>query len=284
MNKKIIIIDGNSLIHRAYHGMRPLITKDGVCTHGVYGFLRMLELLIKKEKPQGLGVAFDVGRTFRHDMYESYKDGRKSTPEDLKSQFPLLKEALNYLGIPVLEARGFEADDILGTVSKIGGENRDNIILVTGDKDAFQLIDRNTTLYLTRKGLSQIEKLDEKALEENYGFSPKQVPDIKGLQGDSSDNIKGVIGIGSKTALSLIKEYGSLEEVYRNLDKIKGKVKKNLIDYKDEAFFSRKLVTIYKDVPIDYNHLEYSIDNLGIKLNYRIFLKGLKLKIFSKDT
>ena len=283
MNKKIIIIDGNSLIHRAYHGMSPLTTKEGVYTHGVYGFLRMLELLIKEEKPDGLGVAFDVGKTFRHELYEGYKDGRKSTPEDLKSQFPLLKEALNYLGIPVLEAEGFEADDILGTVSKIGGENQDNVILVTGDKDAFQLIDRYTTLYLTRKGLSQIEKLDEKALEENYGFSPKQAPDIKGLQGDPSDNIKGVMGIGSKTALSLIKEYGSLEGIYENLEQIKGKVKENLTNYQDEAFFSRKLGTIYKDVPIDYNHLEYSIDKLGSKEKLQGLFKKLEIKNVFKE-
>ena len=283
MNKKIIIIDGNSLIHRAYHGMRPLTTKEGEYTHGVYGFLRMLELLIKEEQPDGLGVAFDVGKTFRHDMFEDYKAGRKSTPDDLRSQFPLLKEALNNLGIPVLEAEGYEADDILGTVSRLGGENKDQIILVTGDKDAFQLIDQYTTLYLTRKGLSQIEKLDEKALLESYGFTPKQAVDIKGLQGDPSDNIKGVLGIGSKTALNLVTKYGDLEGIYENIEELKGKVKENLIKYQESAFFSRELGKIHDQVPIDYNHLEYSIDKYGNKDKLQELFKRLEIKNVFKE-
>lgn len=283
MNKKIIIIDGNSLIYRAYHGMRPLTTKEGIYTHGVYGFLRMLESLVKEEQPDGLGVAFDVGKTFRHEMYEGYKEGRKKTPEDLKSQFPLLKEALGDLGIPVLEKEGFEADDILGTVSKLGGEKGDQVILVTGDKDAFQLIDKNTTLYLTRKGLSQIEKLDEDGLRENYGFTPKEAIDIKGLQGDPSDNIKGVRGIGSKTALNLVCKYGSLEGIYEHIDELKGKMKENLIEQKEDAFFSREIGIIKKDVPIEYNDLEYSIDKYGSRKKLKELFKKLEIKNVFKD-
>ncbi len=265
MDKKIIIIDGNSLLHRAYHGMRPLTNKDGEYTHGVYGFLRMLENLIKDEKPDGLGVAFDIGRTFRHDMCDTYKAGRKETDVELKSQFPILKEALRYMGIPVLEAEGFEADDILGTVGKIGTSNKDHIILVTGDKDGFQLINDYTTLYLTRKGLSEIEKLTPEKLLTEYGFTPKQAIDIKGLQGDPSDNIKGVLGIGAKTALKLIQQYGTIEGIYENIEDLKGKVKENLIKYKEDALFCRELGTIYLDVPIDYNHLEFSLEKLGNK-------------------
>lgn len=283
LNKKIIIIDGNSLLHRAYHGMRPLTNKEGEYTHGIYGFLRMLENLIKDEKPDGLGVAFDVGRTFRHDLCEHYKAGRKETAVELKSQFPLLKEALRYMGIPVLEAEGFEADDILGTVGKIGSENKDNIILVTGDKDAFQLINDYTTLYLTRKGLSEIEKLNPKKLMDDYGFTPKQAIDIKGLQGDPSDNIKGVLGVGAKTALKLIQEYGDIEGIYDNIEDLKGKVKENLIKYKEDAYFSRHLGTINQDVPIDYNHLEYSIAELGDKEKLIELFKRLEFNNVFKD-
>lgn len=283
LDKKIIIIDGNSLLHRAYHGMRPLTNKDGEYTHGIYGFLRMLETLVKDEKPDGLGVAFDVGRTFRHDLCDHYKAGRKETAPELKSQFPLLKEALRYMGIPVLEAEGFEADDILGTVGKIGTENKDNIILVTGDKDAFQLINNYTTLYLTRKGLSEIEKLNPEKLMEDYGFTPKQAIDIKGLQGDPSDNIKGVPGVGAKTALSLIQQYGNIEDIYENIEDLKGKVKENLIKYKEEAFFSRYLGTINQEVPIDYNHLEYSIDQLGDKEKLIELFKRLEFNNVFKD-
>jgi len=265
LDKKIIIIDGNSLLHRAYHGMRPLTNKEGEYTHGIYGFLRMLENLIKDEKPDGLGVAFDVGRTFRHDMCDTYKAGRKETDIELKSQFPLLKEALRYMGIPVLEAEGFEADDILGTVGEIGTNNKDHIILVTGDKDGFQLINEYTTLYLTRKGLSEIEKLTPEKLFADYGFTPKQAIDIKGLQGDASDNIKGVLGVGAKTALKLIQQYGTIEGIYENIEELKGKVKENLIKYKEDALFCRELGTIYKEVPIEYNHLEFSLEKLGNK-------------------
>lgn len=283
LNKKIIIIDGNSLLHRAYHGMRPLTNKEGEYTHGIYGFLRMLENLIKEEQPDGIGVAFDIGRTFRHDLCDHYKAGRKETDPELKSQFPLLKEALRYMGIPVLEAEGFEADDILGTVGRIGTENQDNIILVTGDKDAFQLINDHTTLYLTRKGLSEIEKLTPDKLFNDYGFTPKQAIDIKGLQGDSSDNIKGVLGVGAKTALKLVQEYGNIEGIYENIEELKGKVKENLLKYKDDAFFSRHLGTINQDVPIDYNHLDFSLDRLGDKEKLIELFKRLEFNNVFKD-
>lgn len=283
MNRKIIIIDGNSLLHRAYHGMRPLTNKEGEYTHGVYGFLRMLENLIKVEKPDGLGVAFDIGRTFRHEAYTEYKAGRKETAEELKSQFPLLKDALVALGIPVLTAEGFEADDILGTVGKRGGENGDQVILVTGDKDAFQLISPSTTLYLTRKGLSELEKLDEKALFETYGYTPEQAPDIKGLMGDSSDNIKGVFGIGAKNALNLIQRYGSLDGIYEHIDELKGKVRENLKAGKSDAYFSRELGTIRCDVPIDYNHLEFGMEKHGDPSATATLWQRLEFKNVFKD-
>lgn len=284
LQQKIIIIDGNSLLHRAYHGMRPLTNRDGEYTHGVYGFLRMLESLLKEEQPAATAVAFDVGKTFRHDLYPDYKAGRKETDPELKSQFPLLKEALRALGIPVLEAPGYEADDILGTVARLGTEAGDQVILVTGDKDAFQLINGNTRLYLTRKGLSDIEKLDGEALLEKYGFKPSQAPDVKGLQGDPSDNIKGVFGIGAKGALNLIQTYGSLEEIYNHLEELKGKLKENLIAGRESAFFSRELGTIARDVPLDYEALKAGVPDpdalerlfkrLEFRNVFRDYLKG----------
>lgn len=282
MDKKIIIIDGNSLLHRAYHGMRPLTNKEGEYTHGVYGFLRMLETLIRDERPDGLGVAFDIGKTFRHEQYEDYKAGRKETAEELRSQFPLLKDALSYMGIPVLSAEGYEADDILGTVSRLGTENGDQVILVTGDKDAFQLIGPNTTLYLTRKGLSDIEKLDEAALFGKYGFTPSQARDIKGLQGDASDNIKGVFGVGAKNALNLVSRYGSLEGIYEHVDELKGKLKENLLAGKEDAFFARELGTIHQEVPIEYNHLEYPPEN-GDKAKLIELFRRLEFKNVFRD-
>lgn len=283
MNKKIIIIDGNSLLHRAYHGMRPLTNKAGEYTHGVYGFLRMVESLLKEEKPEGVGVAFDVGKTFRHDQYPEYKAGRKETDEELRSQFPILKEALVDLGIPVLFQEGYEADDILGTVAALGTANGDQIILVTGDKDAFQLINEHTTLYLTRKGLSNIEKLTEESLLETYGFTPAQAIDIKGLQGDSSDNIKGVFGVGAKNALNLVRTYGNLEGIYEHIEELKGKLKENLIAGKESAFFSRKMGTIFKEVPIDYDHLNYGLESHGDREKLLQLFSRLEFRNVFKD-
>ena len=287
MKKRIFIIDGNSLIHRAFHAMRPLMNKEGQATHAVYGFLKMLLRLIKDENPDGMAVAFDIGKTFRHEAYKEYKAQRKKTDEDLVSQFPILKDVLKYMGIPILTAKGFEADDILGTVACKGKAAGDHVYVVTGDKDSLQLIDNDVTVYLTRKGLSQIEKLDVLTLKETSGLDPDQVKDIKGLQGDASDNIKGVPGIGEKTALKLITAYGDLEGVYNHLDDLKGKVKENLIKYKDEAFFCRDLATIHCDIPISYDAYPFgfalgnkeAFKKLLLELEFKSLLGELELKI-----
>ncbi|AMP21035.1 hypothetical protein AZF37_07550 [endosymbiont 'TC1' of Trimyema compressum] len=278
MKKRIFIIDGNSLIHRAFHAMRSLMNKEGQATHAVYGFLKMLLRLIKDENPDGMAVAFDIGKTFRHEAYKEYKAQRKKTDEDLVSQFPILKDVLKYMGIPILTAKGFEADDVLGTVACKGKATGDHVYVVTGDKDSLQLIDNDVTVYLTRKGLSQIEKLDVLTLKETSGLDPDQVKDIKGLQGDASDNIKGVPGIGEKTALKLITAYGDLEGVYNHLDDLKGKVKENLIKYKDEAFFCRDLATIHCDVPISYDAYPF-----GLALGNKEALKKLLLELEFKS-
>ena len=278
MEKRVFIIDGNSLIHRAFHAMRPLTNKEGQATHAVYGFLKMLMRLLKDENPDGIAVAFDIGKTFRHEAYEDYKAHRKKTDEDLVSQFPILKAVLKDMGIPILTAEGFEADDILGTVACKGKSVGDHVYVVTGDKDSLQLIDHNVTVYLTRKGLSQIEKLDVPALKETFGLEPDQVKDMKGLQGDASDNIKGVPGIGEKTAFKLITTYGNLEGVYNHLDDLKGKVKENLITYKEEAFFCRDLATIHCDVPIAYDGYPFGLD-----LGDKDVLKALLLKLEFKS-
>ena len=274
MKKRIFIIDGNSLIHRAFHAMRPLMNKKGQATHAVYGFLKMLLRLIKDENPDGMAVAFDIGKTFRHEAYKEYKAQRKKTDEDLVSQFPILKDVLRCMGIPILTAKGFEADDILGTVVYRGKSAGDHVYVVTGDKDSLQLIDNDVTVYLTRKGLSHIEKLDLLTLKKTIGLDPVQIKDVKGLQGDASDNIKGVPGIGKKTALKLITTYGNLEGVYNHLDDLKGKLKENLIKHKGEAFFCRDLATISCDVPIFYDSYPF-----GLALGNKEALKKLLLEL-----
>lgn len=282
MKKRVFIIDGNSLIHRAFHAMRPLTNKDGQATHAVYGFLKMLLRLLKDEAPDGLAVAFDIGKTFRHEAYKDYKGQRKPTDPDLRSQFPILKDVLAAMGIPILTSEGFEADDILGTVGCKGTAAGDHVYVVTGDKDSLQLIDDQVTVFLTRKGLSEIEKLDVPALMETFGLRPEQVKDMKGLQGDASDNIKGVPGIGEKTAFKLVTAYDNLEGVYEHLDELKGKVKENLITYKEEAFFCRDLATIHCDVPVEYDGYPFGLER-GDKVALRELLLQLEFKSLLKE-
>lgn len=272
MKKRVFVIDGNSLIHRAFHAITPLINKEGQATHAVYGFLKMLLRLIKDENPDGIAVAFDIGKTFRHKMYREYKAKRKKTDKDLSSQFPILKNILKYMKIPVLAVEGFEADDILGAVACKGKAAGDHIYVVTGDKDSLQLINNDVTVYLTKKGLSQIEKLDILTLKETFGLDPFQIIDMKGLQGDVSDNIKGVPGIGKKTALKLITTYGNLEEIYKHLDDLGGRLKENLIKYKEEAFFCRDLATIHCDIPIFYDAYPFDLTLSNKKALRKLFL------------
>lgn len=255
MAEKAIIIDGNSLMHRAFHALPPTMKrKDGAPTGAVYGFFNMLFRMIGEYRPDYLAVAFDVKKeTFRNELFAEYKAGRKKTPDELIVQFSLLKEALNGLKIAMVECEGFEADDILGTISRRLGEEKDiHTFLLTGDRDSFQLISPKTSVLMTRKGVSEIELFDEVHLKEIYGLHPSQIIDLKSLMGDSSDNIPGVPGVGEKTALKLLASYSTLEELYDHLEELpKNKLYEKLHANRDLAFLSKQLATINTQAPIE---------------------------------
>lgn len=252
--KKMLLIDGNSLLHRAFHALPPLRTSKGVHTNAVYGFLNMLFRILQEENPDYVTVAFDKkGPTFRHDEYAAYKATRPKTPDELIGQFDILKEILKALNINFIEADGFEADDILGTISKKGEQEGIFSIIVTGDKDALQLVSSNTNVLLTKKGISEMETYDMEKVKSRYGIRPEAVADMKGLMGDKSDNIPGVPGVGEKTATKLIQEFKTLDNVLKNTDKLKGRVKENLEKYAEQAEASKYLATIVRDVPLEFN-------------------------------
>ncbi|MBU5311187.1 DNA polymerase I [Tissierella carlieri] len=260
--KRIIIIDGSSLLHRAFYALPLLSTKDGIYTNGIYGFLTMLYKVQEEKKPDYICVAFDKkGPTFRHEEYDKYKAHRQSTPSELVQQFPIIREILDAMKVRHLELTGFEADDIAGTLAKMGEESSLEVILVTGDKDYLQLATDNTKVLITRKGITELEEFDRNIIIEKYGITPEQLIDLKGLMGDQSDNIPGVPGIGEKTGLKLLKEYGTIENIYENIENISGKkLKENLIENKHLAFLSKKLGEIMTAVPMDINFEELKIE------------------------
>ncbi|MGI6571129.1 MAG: DNA polymerase I [Caldicoprobacterales bacterium] len=253
MQKTLMVIDGNSLLHRAFYAIPILSNRKGVYTNAVYGFLNMLLKLIQDYQPYSLAVAFDKKTpTFRHQIYAEYKGTRQKAPEELVPQFELAREAMVKMGIPIYEADGFEADDIMGTVSQSCGNTGQHVLLVTGDKDALQLVSEHTEVLLTKKGISNIYRYDLDEIAGEYGLKPVQLVDMKGLMGDSSDNIPGVPGIGPKTAVSLLKEYDTLENVLKNTENIKrNKLRENLTIYRQHALLSKELAAIRRDVPID---------------------------------
>ena len=253
-NKKLMIIDGSSLVHRAFYALPLLTTKGGVFTNGVYGFLTMLYRIRDQEQPDYICVAFDrKGPTIRHKEYSDYKGTRDKTPSELSQQFPILKEILQNLGIKTVDMEDYEADDIAGTLARIGEEKGMEVLLVTGDKDYLQLATERSQVLITKKGISEMEGYDKARIVQDYGIDPKQFIDVKGLMGDKSDNIPGVPGIGEKTALKLVKEFGDMEGVYENIDSLSGKkLKENLIENKQIAFLSRRLGEIILNVPLDF--------------------------------
>ena len=286
MNGTVIIIDGNSLMNRAYYAIRnPMMTDTGLYTHGVFAFLNMLNKLVKDYQPDFLAVAFDrKAPTFRHQQYKDYKAGRKKMPPELLMQFPLLKEVLAAKNILMLEIDGYEADDILGTVSLAADKQDLRTYLVTGDRDAFQLASENTTIIYTRRGVSVFDSYDEKGVFDEYGFSPAQFIDYKALMGDSSDNLPGIPGIGDKTARKLIQEYGSLEQVISSVDSMKkGKMRDNIEEFAMQAMMSKRLATIFRQVPVAYTFEEMRVtepdypklEEIYRKLEFRSFLKKM---------
>lgn len=287
-NKRLVIIDGNSLINRAYYAIRqPMITKDGLYTHAVYGFLNMLQKIVKEHDPSHIVVAFDMkGPTFRHIEYKEYKADRKGMPEELAMQLPVLKEILEAMHIKILEIDGFEADDILGTVAKRGEASDFNILIITGDKDALQLASETTKILITKKGISEFELYDLETIIEKYGFTPDQFIDYKGLMGDPSDNIPGIPGVGEVTAGKLIHEFGSIENLIANADSIVSKkLRQKITDNTTLALMSRRLATIQTDVPIETDFNDFAVEepdykkliDLYKRLEFNSFLRKMKL-------
>ena len=262
--KKILLIDGSSLIFRAFYAIRNLTTKDGVFVNGVYGFLNMYYKALELIKPTHVFVAFDKGsKTFRHNEFADYKGTRDKAPNEITYQFGILKDLLSSMNVNYLELDEYEADDILGTIAKLAQKEGFEVDIFTGDRDYLQLVDENILVYLTKKGISEIKLMNNESIFEEYGLSPKQLIDVKALQGDSSDNIPGVKGVGEKTALKLIQEYGNLENLYENLDSLKGKLKENLENEKDKAYLSRHLGEIFLNVPIARNIEDFEIKDVS---------------------
>ncbi len=271
---KIILIDSNSLINRAFHALPPLQLSNGMYTNAIYGYISMLQKLISEEKPTHICAVFDCrAKTFRHEEYIEYKATRKPMAEELAQQIPVLQELLELMDIKILKKEGFEADDIIGTIAK---RFDTNTIIVSGDRDCLQLVDDTTVVYNTKRGVSDVKVYDKLALKEE-GFTPEQIIEYKGLAGDSSDNIPGAPGVGAKTATSLLAQYGSIDGIYNNIDDLKGKLKENLIAYKDKVLLSKKLATIFTDVDIDCS-LDDMRFSYPIKIDAKIKMQELQFK------
>ncbi|MDU5272461.1 MAG: DNA polymerase I [Finegoldia magna] len=265
MSKKALIIDGSSLLFRGFYAIRDLTTKDGIHTNGVFGFMNMYYSVMGKINPDLVVVCFDRKEpTFRHEKYSEYKGNRQETPEELIGQFDMLKELLKAMGVSYIDLKGYEADDIAGTLAKQASSKDYDVYLLTGDKDYLQLIDDNTKVVLTKRGITETKIYDVDILKEEYGITPKQMIDLKGLMGDKSDNIPGIDGVGEKTALKYIQKYGSIEGLYEHVDEISGKkTKQKVIDGEDIAYLSRELGTINTDVPEDL--MGFGIEDCTIK-------------------
>ena len=276
--KKLIAIDGNSLLFRAYYAIQTAMTsRDGVPTNAIHGFTAMLIKLIE-QKPDYMLAAFDMhGGTFRHDTYPEYKAGRRETPEDLRPQIPALKELLKALGIKTCECFRYEADDILGTISKKAGEEGVFTLIVTGDRDALQLVSDDTHVLLTKKGITETVEYDEETLLKDYGLTPARMIDLKALMGDSSDNIPGIKGVGEKTAKNLLEKYGDLENVLKNARNEKGALQKKLLEGVDSARMSYQIGTICREAPIDVSVEDCAFDPAKLENGLPMLLKlGLK--------
>jgi DNA polymerase-1 len=282
--QRIIIVDGNALLHRAFHALPPtLTTKSGQMVNAVYGFTSILLKVFKDLKPNYWVLTFDkAGPTFRHKEYKKYKAQRKKQPQELYDQLPICKKVVEVFGIPIYEKEGFEADDVIGAIVSRVGELGNDIesVIVTGDLDTLQLINENTKVFTLKKGINDTIIYDAKAAKERFGgIGPGQLVDFKALRGDPSDNIPGVKGIGEKGAIDLLNEFGTIENLYKNIDseKIKDSVRAKLKDHKDDAFLSKKLATIVTDIPINFN-LEDSKVKLANKDNVVSLFQGLEFK------
>ncbi|CDZ74548.1 DNA polymerase I [Peptoniphilus sp. ING2-D1G] len=273
MENRILIIDGSSLFFRAFYALPLLKTKKGVYTNAIYGFISMLENAIDKVNPQYVAVCFDMkGKTFRTDIFKDYKGTRQKTPTELEQQFPIVREILKVMNIVTLESPIYEADDIAGTIAEIAkGENYESYLL-TGDKDYFQLVDDRVKVLFTKKGITEMNIVSKESIREEYNLTPDQLIDLKGLMGDASDNIPGVPGVGEKTALKLLHEFHTIENLYDNIEKVSGKkLVENLSENKTQAFMSKKLGTIIKNVPLDEGLEDFKLKGYDYPKLYEIY-------------
>ena len=282
---KLILIDGNSLLFRAYFAMRPMVTSKGMHTQGVFAFVNMLNKILSDYEPSHIAVAFDMkGGTFRHDVYKEYKAGRLKTPPELLAQIPMMHEVLEALNIAVFEIPQYEADDIIGTISARAEADGLDTLVISGDKDELQLVGPHVNVLINKRGMSEFDLYDVAAMKERYGLTPKQFIDLKGLMGDSSDNIPGVPGIGEKKGIALLEEYGSLEDLIEHADEIKGKMGEKLRDNIETARMSKWLATINTNAPVgfEWKDLEYRAPNMEKlisvykELEFSSFIKKLQ--------
>ena len=288
--KKVILVDGNNLMFRSYfataYSGSIMRNSKGQATNALYGFVSMINKIVSEENPEYMVVAFDIGKNFRHDKYDNYKDGRSETPEDLKSQMPIARKILEAMGIVYLEKENYEADDIIGTLAKEADLDPEyDALIISSDHDLMQLISPQVSMKMLKSKGDSIYYTPE-VFKEEYGFEPVKIVDLKALMGDASDNIPGVKGIGEKTAKTLIQTYGSLDGVYENISEIKGKMKEKLESDKDNAYFSYELATIYRDVPLDRNLNKFTYDGPNLEklkdifqdLEFHSFLKNINIK------
>ncbi len=284
---KLLILDGNSVINRAYFGVKPLTNREGLYTHAIYGFLNILERMEKEEQPEAVCVAFDLhGPTFRHKQYEGYKANRHGMPEELAMQMPVMKQVLQAMNIPIYECQGWEADDVIGTVGKICGNHEWECVIVTGDRDSLQLIDDHVhvKLVISKPGQTTATLYDKETFRQEYGFEPKKMVDLKALMGDSSDNIPGVAGVGPKTATELLMKFGSLDGIYENLEdpSIRPKLREKLEAGKESAYLSYDLATIRLTAPIDFEPKDAIVQPYNKPELYALFQKLEFVRLIDK--
>ena len=284
---KLMILDGNSVINRAFFGVKPLTNREGLYTHAIFGFLNILERMEKEEQPEAVCVAFDLhGPTFRHLKYDGYKATRHGMPEELAQQMPVMKDVLRAMNIPIYECQGWEADDVIGTVGRICSNNGWECVVVTGDRDSLQLIDENVhiKLVISRPGQTTATLYTEEKFREEYGFEPKKLVDLKALMGDSSDNIPGVAGVGPKTATELLLKFGSLDGVYENLEdaSIRPKLREKLESGRESAYLSYDLATIRPEAPIDFEPKDAIIQPYNRAELYQLFQRLEFVRLIDK--
>ena len=286
MSEKIVLVDGHSIINRAFYGVPDLTNKDGLHTNGIFGFVNILFKILDEEKPDYLTVAFDVHHpTFRHEMFTEYKGNRKGMPQELHEQVPVLKELLTAMGIKIMELPGYEADDLLGTVAKRSEEKGMEVLVVSGDRDLLQIVTDHIRVCIpkTKRGTTEYEMYYTKDVQEKYGLLPLQIIELKALMGDSSDNIPGVPGIGEKTATAILQQFENVENAHAHLEEIKPKrAKENLEAHYDMAIMSKKLATIETNAPYEYDWEAARTGNVFTKEAYEMCQKLELKKIMSK--